>query len=535
MWLRNLLFLALIVGAMATVGGNLIPPELSLKHDYHNPLYHSAEFQSTVRTVDDSFRQSWTTAHLEPVAPTSHLAIARRLALGLMGTVPSLEEIRQLEALPEDQQLPWWIDHVLADRRTADYLAERLARAYVGTEDGPFILYRRRRFVSWLADQLTAQRPYDSLVRELITARGLWTDHPATNFLTVTAQQDKQNHPNPERLAGRVTRAFLGLRLDCAQCHNHPFAEWKQAQFHGFVAFFAQAHIGLTGVQDGSGEYQPEDRRTKEHKVVYAAVPFASELLPDNGTRRERLAAWVTSEKNPYFAKATVNRIWALLLGRPLAEPVDNLETDSAPPAALKILADDFANHHFDLQRLIRIIASTEVFRLDSKSEQRELSESDEQLWTVFPLTRLRSEQVAGSALQAASVRTIDADSDFLTRLGRFGKQNDFIKRYGDSGEDDFEGRGGTIPQRLLMMNGSLIQEEIREQMPNASTRIAWQASDDEHAIELAYLAVLTRRPAREEADYFQKYLATSKLKRTQQLEDIFWTLLNATEFSWNH
>ena len=141
--------------------------------------------------------------------------------------------------------MPWWLDHILQDRRFADYFAERLARTFVGTEDGPFILYRRRRFVTWLEEQLAHNRPYDQLVRELIAGTGLWTDKPATNFLSVTCQPDHQNQPDPVRLAGRVTRAFLGLRLDCAQCHNHPFADWKQADFQGLSAFFGQTQSRL--------------------------------------------------------------------------------------------------------------------------------------------------------------------------------------------------------------------------------------------------------------------------------------------------
>ncbi len=200
-----------------------------------------------------------------------------------MGTIPSLEEIRQFEYLPAEQRLPWWIDHILQDRRFADNFAERFARAFVGTEDGPFILYRRRRFVAWLGDQFAANRPYDQIVRELIASEGLWTDKPATNFLSVTIQPDNKNQPDPVRLAGRVTRAFLGLRLDCAQCHNHPFAEWKQADFQGLSAFFGQTHLGFTGVHDGPGEYEVKDRKTQELRIVAPSVPFAAELLPEHG------------------------------------------------------------------------------------------------------------------------------------------------------------------------------------------------------------------------------------------------------------
>jgi hypothetical protein len=351
----------------------------------------------------------------------------------------------------------------------------------------------------------------------------------------VTSQQDHENQPDPVRLAGRVTRAFLGLRLDCAQCHNHPFADWKQADFQALSAFFGQTHLGFTGIHEGTGEYEVEDLKTKTTHTVQPRVPFAQDLLPDNGNRRQKLAEWVTSPKNPFFARATVNRVWALMAGRPLVEPVDNLESDMLAPPALKLLADDFAAHRFDLRRLIRVIAATEVFRMDSVADH-DVGEDEEKAWAGFPMTRLRPEQVIGSVSQACSLSTIDAHSHVVVRLIRYGQQNDFVKRYGDSGEDEFDSKGGTIPQRLLMMNGNLITEKIKDSPLNATSRIAFLAPNDVQAVETAYLAVLTRRPTAEEAAYFEAFLADeSPLSRNNRLEDLYWTLLNSTEFSWSH
>ena len=534
-WIRDILFLGLVGGGLVTLGVNLVPPrDPAPPTGYDAAADRDPEFRAAVAAVDAAVRQKWDEGHLRPAAPAGDLLVARRIALGLMGTVPSLEEIRRLEALPLADRLPWWLDHVLHDRRFADYFGERLARAYVGTEDGPFILYRRRRFVTWLADQVAAGRPYDALVRDLIAGEGVWTDNPATNFVSVTAQPDKQNQPDPVRLAGRVTRAFLGLRLDCAQCHDHPFAKWTQADFQGFSAFFGQTRIGFTGVGDGPGEYEVEERRTKEKHVVPPAVPLAPELLPAAGTRRQQLAGWVTHPSNPYFARAAVNRVWAILTGRPLVEPVDNLEADGPAPPALRVLVNDFAAHGYDLRRLIRVIAASEAFRLDSAAAH-DVGEAHEKAWAVFPLTRLRPEQVAGGVLQASQVRTIDADSHILLRLVRYGEQNEFVQRYGDAGEDEFDGRGGTIPQRLLLMNGKVVRERIGEGPFNAATRIAWLAPDDPRAVEVAYLAVLTRRPTPEEAAHFEQALANVELKHAQRLEDLYWALLNSTEFSWNH
>jgi hypothetical protein len=532
---RDLLFLSLIFGGIFTLGASLMPPRQPKPLTrFDASAYRQADFVEAVNRVDASFRRHWASQGLRPAGPAPQLAVARRLGLGLMGTIPSLEEIRQLEYLPTEQRLPWYTDHVLEDRRFADHFAERLARAFVGTEDGPFIFYRRRRFVAWLADQVAANRPYDQLVRDLIASDGLWTDKPATNFVSVTSQPDNNNQPDPVRLTGRVTRAFLGLRLDCAQCHNHPFAEWKQSDFQELAAFFGQTRLGFTGVHDEAGEYEVKDRKTQEKRVLAPVVPFAAELVPETGGRRERLARWVTDAKNPYFARATVNRVWALLLGRPLVEPVDNLESEATAPPALDILADDFARHSFDLHRLIRVIASTEVFRLDSASEQ-EAGEKEENAWAVFPLTRLRPEQVVGSTLQASSVATLNADSHILSRVIHLGQRNDFVQRYGDTGEDEFDDHGGTIPQRLLMMNGKLIRDKINDAPFNASTQVGMMSLDDTRAVEAAYLAVLTRRPTPEEAAYFEHFLADSALSRGQRFEDLFWALLNSTEFSWNH
>src|SRR5262245_15070784 len=184
MWQRDLLFLTLLGGGVVALGANLLPPSEPKPLTTHDAsAYQAADFQAAVARVDASFRADWAKQQITPAPAAPDLAVARRLALGLMGTIPSLEEIRQFEWLPAEERLPWWIDHILQDRRFADYLAERIARACVGTEDGPFIFYRRRRFVSWLADEVVRNRPYDQMVRELIATEGLWTARPATNFV----------------------------------------------------------------------------------------------------------------------------------------------------------------------------------------------------------------------------------------------------------------------------------------------------------------------------------------------------------------
>jgi hypothetical protein len=539
MWARNLFFIGLVAGGLVFLAAHILPPAVPPRvRDFDAGAYRAPSFAAVVGRIDADFRRQWSEKRLRPAPRAADLAVVRRLSLALTGTLPSLQEIRQFETWSGGAAVQWWLAGLFRDRRCADYLAERLARAFVGTEDGPFLLYRRRRLVSWLSDRLLANRPYDALVRDLIDSDGLWTDRPATNFVTVTVEANNGNRPNANRLAARVSRAFLGVRLDCAQCHNHPFEKrWKQSTFQGLAAFFGQTRLGLTGLHDGTDEFRIENRKTGKRERVEPAVPrdLHPELLPADGSRRARLARWVTHPNNVTFARATVNRVWALLFGKPLVEPVDDILSAGDPPLALRLLADDFAGHGFDLRRLIRLIAATEVFQLDSAAGH-EITEDHELHWAVFPLTRLRPEQVVGSVLQAASLPTINGDSHILVQLVRYFGEKEFVRRYGDTGADEFDARGGTIPQRLLLMNGGLVKEKTRPGLFNAATRIGWLAPDDRKAVETAYLVILTRPPTPAEAAHFQRRLAgTEGRERSRRMEDLFWVLINSTEFSWNH
>ena len=496
----------------------------------------AASFRPIVSAVDAAFRKPWAGHGVVPAAAAPELAVMRRLSLGLCGTIPSVEEIRGFESRPAGSRLDAWLDDLLHDRRFADYVAERFARAFVGTEDGPFLVFRRRRFLAWLSDAILENRPYREIVRNLIADRGLWTDHPATNFVSVTFDQEA-GRPSPERLGRGSARAFLGVRLDCASCHDHPFQHWKQADFRGLAAFFGGLHSDLRGIRDAENDYRPPDRKTKEpvKTAVAPCVPFLRELQPRTGSPRDQLADWVVDPRNAYFARETVNRVWALLFGRPLAEPIDDLPADSELHPTLIKLAEDFSSHGADLHRLIRIIAATEVFRLDSAARGEDAPLTEE-TWAVFPMTRLRPDQVAGAIFQSASLRTVGAQSHWFVRLVSYTARNDFVRRYGDTGEDEFDGRGGTIPQRLLLMNGDVVREKTKDDFFTAASQIADLAPNDDRAVQAAFLAVLTRRPTSEESSHFAARLKGSSGKeRKARLSDLYWSLLNTTEFSWNH
>lgn len=510
--------------------------------DFLGPT-QSAEIRRVAARVDEAFVDAWNAAGLRASASAPGLTVYRRLSLALAGTVPSLAEIRALESLPEgDETLSAWMSYLLSDRRTSDYLAERLARALVGVEDGPFILYRRHRLVSWISDQIHRNRPYAEWARDLIASSGIWTTRPEVNFVTVTVDPNHEEEgPDEVRLAARVSRAFLGVRLDCVQCHNDKFGDrWKQTDFHELASFFAGAEMSIAGLRDDPArnyEYRYLGRTEKE--AVPPQVPFHENLLPETGAPRQRLAQWVTHPENRPFARMLVNRAWALLFQRPLHAPLESIPLEGPFPPGMEILADDLIAHEFDLHRLLRVIASTRVFRRDSTlpSGHPETPSEGLRAFASFPLTRLRPEQVAGSILQSASLRTLGANSHVLQRVIRHFQVRDFVRHYGDPGADEFEVVAGTIPQRLVLMNGNLVKERTHDDLAmNASTRIAALAPDPSEAVEAAYLAVLTRRPTPEESRHFTDRLRNERTaSRTHHLEDLYWTLINATEFTWNH
>lgn len=483
---------------------------------------------SVARSLDAALESLWRERSVSSSTSADWRLVVRRLSLALCGTIPSLEEIRALEAQPDATRLDWWMEHLLNDRRYADYFAERLARAFVGTDEGPFLIYRRRRFVTWLADQLAQNRHYDDLVRELVQSEGLWTDQPATNF--VTAQER-----DPIRLAARTARAFLGLRVDCAQCHNHPFADWKQSDFEGLAAFYAPVEQAITGIKDtGEAAFKSVSQSGGSPRTVPAAVPYAKDELPQSGRARQRLAAWIVAPSNTNFAKAAANRVWALLFGMPLVEPVDDLEADSIAPAVLEMLANDFREHGHDLRRLIRVIASTQAFRKAPAAGAT--TEECQAVFASFPVTRLRPEQVAGAICQAGRLKTIDAASHIFVRLSRFIGENDFVKRFGDAGDEELLARTGTIPQRLLMMNGELARERLKADPFGATGRIAGLAPTDAACVRIAYLITLTRPPTPDEEEHFVKRIASIQGDdRGAAVEDMLWALVNSTEFCWNH
>ena len=501
------------------------------------------------------FEAHWAEEQIAPAAEADELTILRRLSLALHGTVPSLIELRQFEADAGELKLERWTQRLLDDGRYASYCSQRLGRALIGTSEGPFLAFRRDRFDAWFIEQLAADRGWDEIVTKLVAAQGQPGTEPATNYITIsqfnlTGRLDEEI--DEQQLAGRTIRAFLGQRIDCAKCHDHFFdPRWKQAHFQGLAAFYSAARFTAHGViDDTERQLEVTDHETGTSRLIVPEVPFGSEWLPESGTRRQRLVAWLTDPRNERFDRAIINRIWAQMFGRPFYSPVDDLPDPGDPATrALDLLAEDFRLHRRELKWLIHAIAASRPFRLDSRPPSPAASQSEvvelpieeldrrEDAWAVFPLVRLRPEQVIGSMLQAASITTLERDSSLFTRARKFFSNQDFVKGYGDLGSAEFSEQTGTIPQALLRMNGRLAYELTQPGKTAATSAIARATEgDDALCLKTCFQVCLGRSPDPEEHEALGQWLTeTTGEARQQAVEDIFWTLFNSPEFSWNH
>ncbi|GAB5512389.1 DUF1549 domain-containing protein [Rhodopirellula baltica] len=580
-----------------------------------------SELAPVAEKLSEQWRAELDSRGLDAAPMADWMTVCRRLSLALAGTGLSLEEIRSLQRLPEADRVETHRERLLNSERFHHYWAERTARYLVGADEGPFIFYRGRRFRSWLTEQYAKNTRYDELVRMLITAEGVWTDRPEVNFHTVTFDSG-DNAPDPIRLAARTTRAFLGVRIDCLQCHDdflgnvslgnaswimscdvddatmqaaaegdakYVLREGTQEDFHSLAAFFtATTSEGVQGLKDKRANYEYQYLYADETVPVEPNVPFLRELLPPRPENRqddsvdvdstdttdesasdepgnapevielpqylsdrERLAYWLTHPENKPAARAAVTRVWALLFGQPPAietdygfqvGEVDNLPLDSPPSPLIETLTEAFIESDFNIRKLIRCITDSPAFRVSSRADF-DVTEQHELAMAVFPVTHLRSEQVAGAAIQAGRIKTINRDSSFLVQLQQFGSLNDFLKRYGDLGEDEFTQQPVTITQRLVMLNGKLINETASPNpILNASSHIEMFAKDDEDVVRTLYLTVLNREPSERELEHFVKRLTAESREqndpptsRKQEITDLTWILLNSSEFAWNH
>ena len=387
-------------------------------------------------------------------------------------------------------------------------------------------------FEVWLRRKVAEEAGYDRIVREILTAKlnargaevlaGRADPSPAAYYV---AKEGK-----PENLGASAARVFLGIRLECAQCHNHPFARWKREEFWGFAAFFAGVpSLAPADAVAVSGIAPEMPRRELKIPGTETVVP-AGHL---DGTRpvwrprvdsREVLADWITAPENPYFARAVVNRVWARFFGVGLIEPVDDLDVEAEPEfgALLDELAGQFRSHGYNLKYLIRVLTATRAYNLTSAVDQAEPTPPP--YFACMPVRGLAPVQLFDSLARATGADASDARARFLDL-------------FANRDERPTEAQT-SILQALTMMNGSHISGATNPETGDVLGAVSEAPFlDTSGRIETLYLAALTRRPRPEERTLLVRTVDrhVNSVDRAKALADIFWALLNGPEFRLNH
>jgi hypothetical protein len=487
------------------------------------------------RLVADRLKE----AAVSPAPRADDAEFLRRLSLDLTGRIPSVAEVRAFLDDPAPDKRVRMIDELLDRPRHAAHFAA-VWRAQLAPEIATLPEGRvfQSGFEEWLRQRFRSNAPYDETARELIAvalpgdpteAKAVFANADQPNALAFYAVKEAR----PENLAAAVTRQFLGLQLECAQCHNHPFAKWSREQFWQTAAFFA-------GIErQGNGLFSPlierRERRTVEFgtpsKTVSTVLLDGREAkIEASASARTALAAWVATRDNPYFARATANRVWAVFFGVGLVDPPDDFHDDNPPshPELLDKLARELVAVNFDLRHLIRAICASETYQ--RTSARTHAGQDESRLYGRMIVKGLTPEQLYDSLLQATGTREPAADR------GAFAQRNTprarFLAKFASQGP--IAAPQASVPQALAFMNGSATREFTTvASSPLLQGTLGLPDLTADERIEVLYLATLSRKPTTRELARARTHLGEKA--EAAKYEDILWALLNSAEFRLNH
>ena len=456
----------------------------------------------------------------------------RRVCLDLTGTLPRVSRVREFLADESVDKRARLIDELLASPRFAAHLATTwrriiLPRGLEAEQVNSAVALER-----WLRTRIMERDRYDNIVADVLVATGSSRGGPAAFYSSADLK--------PEELAASTSRVFLGMQIQCAQCHDHPFDNWSQEDFWGFAAFFArvrrleqgQAQANLRLVDLDSGEVVLPETET----IIAPKYPAGQTANPaDGGTRRRQLAIWMASRDNPYFARAAVNRMWALLFGRGLIDPVDDLGEFNPPshPELLDELEAFFVESGFDLAALLRVLANTKAYQLSSAAPQGDAAPPE--LFARMAVKPLSAEQlydsIAAISGRASAVPNAGMAAEPLLDPSR----RAFLTKIASSNGASVADIG--VPQALVLMNGAESATATNSAQGGLLQAIEAPLFSDRERVEILCLATLSRPPHPHEYDALLAHVVEGAAsgKRHEALGDVLWALMNSSEFALNH
>jgi len=493
--------------------------------------------------VDELVFAKLKTVGMPPSELCDDATFIRRAALDIAGRLPTAEETAKFLADTNAARRDKWIDQLLDSTEHAEYFANKWSALLRNKRtDGT---HRRGTygFYNWIRDNLYANKPYDQFVREILAASGDMAYTPPVTWYRQVRETTTQLED--------TAQLFLGQRLQCAQCHHHPFEKWSQQDYYSFSAFFSQ--VGRkSGSQPGEDliyvkRTAPSATNKKTKQSVKPAGLGAPPLeLSADDDARLALTAWLTSKDNRFFARSLVNRYWKHFFNRGLVDPEDDMRETNPPtnPELLDALAKHFVESGYDLKQLVRTITRSQVYQLSSVPNQH--NKVDKQNFSRYYPRRLTAEAL----LDAINVVTKSANKfEGLPRGTRamqlpdnsFNTSTYFLSVFGrpDSSTscECERSQDASLAQSLHLLNSKDVQDKITDDKGTAALLAADAKSSDEEKLRQVYVAALARQPNESEVAVAKEHLIKAKDEKTkrQAYEDIIWAVINTKEFLFNH
>ncbi len=515
----------------------------------------SAHFASRNNFIDDHVFAKLAALRIEPSGLCTDPEFLRRAFLDTIGVLPTPDEVRTFLADQRSDKRAKLIDGLLERPEYVDYWAVQLGDLLQNRKERDHDVRGVkgvRSLHEWIREQVAANRPWDETARAVLTAKGSVAENPAVGYYIVTVGENREAERS--EVVDSAAQAFLGIRVGCAKCHNHPLERYTQDDYYHFAGFFSRVHLarkevgkgvtvlnvgGLDGKpsKDQVGVVQP---RTGQFLKPQPLDRTLTTVAPDEDPR-VKLAAWMTDPNNKYFSGAMVNRLWKHYLGVGLVEPVDDLRASNPPtnPALWQALTHEFASHHFDMKHMMRLILNSRTYQLSSATQAA--NQTDARFYSHYYARRLPAEVLMDAltestgvpdefpgypvGLRAGQLPDPTLKSYFLTIFGRSERVTACAcERNGDV----------TLPQLLHLENG----DDVMRKMHAADGRLAklFKSSKSEaEIVEELSLATLSKPATDAVKATVHQSLAEKGAVAEDVYRDLFWALLNSKEFSFNH
>ncbi len=486
--------------------------------------------------IDDLVDAKLKKLRIRPSEVCDDATFLRRATLDITGTLPAPEDLQKFLADSSSAKRDHAVESLLNRKEFADLWVMKFAELLqIRSRQDQFSSKAALAYYNWLREQMLASVPIDQIVRQLITGPGSTLKNPAANYYQVTTDTLK--------IAENTAQVFMGMRIQCAQCHNHPFDRWTMNDYYSFASFFPQ--VGRKQGEDPR-EYIVYDRGEGEVKHLVTGKPLPPKFLgasqpeiPPGQSRREVLAAWLASPENPYFARNLANLVWAHFLGKGIIDPVDDvrISNPASNPELLDALGAKFTEYQYDFKRLVRDICSSRTYQLSTRAN--ESNALDDRNFARAAIRRLRAEvlldcltqvtetkdKFAGLPRGSHAVEIADGNTStfFLTTFGR--ARRDSVCSCEVKVEPN-------LSQALHLLNGATVEGKINDGA--VVKKLLKSGKPPGEVVEDLYLRCFSRPPTPEESGKLLAFLKDGK-SQEQVLTDVFWALLNSKEFIFNH